>query len=241
MAAVAEVQTAGPGHHRQRAGEKERARKRKKRRVDLEENVAFEEAVDELIEDNFASSVSITKVETARKAKPKAKAKADDPTSFLLLRVSCPWKVDAYVSALGGVENSVVNGAMVGANTLALFLKPQRNRFGYWSCIPSLKKFDEVIGVKYLVGMYLTESLNDSVEVGVLETRTPSLLRVKTLAIGCVLPWGVLGSMEVPLWRGWETRRKQWKCRGMRSMEEMVDEIRKAVGNSRGIRVRMRG
>jgi hypothetical protein len=104
-----------------------------------------------------------------------------------------------------------------------------------------VKKFDEVIGVKYLVGLYLTESLNDSVEVGVLETRTPSLLRVKTLAIGCVLPWGVLGSMEVPLWRGWETRRKQWKCRGMRSMEEMVDEIRKAVGNSRGIRVRMRG
>ncbi|KIK68947.1 hypothetical protein GYMLUDRAFT_627566 [Collybiopsis luxurians FD-317 M1] len=41
-------------------------------------------------------------------------------------RVSSSWKVGAHVSAAGGVENSVLNAAKIGANAFALFLKSQR-------------------------------------------------------------------------------------------------------------------
>ena len=47
------------------------------------------------------------------KPKPKTTLKTYDPTTFLP-RVSSPWKVGAHVSAAGGVENAVVNAAMIG-------------------------------------------------------------------------------------------------------------------------------
>ncbi|KAH9928083.1 xylose isomerase-like protein [Fomitopsis serialis] len=41
-------------------------------------------------------------------------------------RLTNDWKVGPHVSAAGGVENSILNAAFVGANAFALFLKSQR-------------------------------------------------------------------------------------------------------------------
>ncbi|KIJ92808.1 hypothetical protein K443DRAFT_13322 [Laccaria amethystina LaAM-08-1] len=59
------------------------------------------------------------------KAKRKTKAQLSDPNTFLA-RVESPWKVGAHVSAVGGVENTIVNARAIGANAFALFLKSQR-------------------------------------------------------------------------------------------------------------------
>lgn len=60
-------------------------------------------------------------------AQKKRKKTVDEPlTEDFPVRVSSPWKVGAHVSAAGGVENSVLNAAMVGANAFALFVKSQR-------------------------------------------------------------------------------------------------------------------
>ncbi|KAJ3538927.1 hypothetical protein NMY22_g4962 [Coprinellus aureogranulatus] len=59
------------------------------------------------------------------KKQSKPKVMQYDATKFLP-RVKSPWKVGAHVSASGGVENAVVNAAMIGANAFALFLKSQR-------------------------------------------------------------------------------------------------------------------
>ncbi|TEB21887.1 AP endonuclease [Coprinellus micaceus] len=177
---VTQQESSEPGPNRQREGAGGRPRKRARVQADEgEEGGAFGEAVDELVEADFAPSLaSTTKRKTKRKrkaakteetaasidineeeeddtqrilsdpkpprsskakAKPKAKPKAKsqpkpksyDPTSFLP-RVSNPWKVGAHVSASGGVENAVVNAAMIGANAFALFLKPQRT----WASAP---------------------------------------------------------------------------------------------------------
>ncbi|KAJ3513133.1 hypothetical protein NLJ89_g3121 [Agrocybe chaxingu] len=58
-----------------------------------------------------------------RKTKPKA---AETDRSEFLERLETPWKIGAHVSSAGGVENAVVNAAMIGANSFALFLKSQR-------------------------------------------------------------------------------------------------------------------
>ncbi|KAG5721532.1 putative endonuclease 4 [Termitomyces sp. T112] len=48
-----------------------------------------------------------------------------DKSTFPIRRES-PWKVGAHVSASGGVENTIINAAEIGANAFALFLKSQR-------------------------------------------------------------------------------------------------------------------
>ncbi|PPQ82818.1 hypothetical protein CVT25_009196 [Psilocybe cyanescens] len=57
--------------------------------------------------------------------KPRGQKGEIDPSQFLP-RVESHWKVGAYVSAAGGVENAVTNAASIGANAFALFLKSQR-------------------------------------------------------------------------------------------------------------------
>ncbi|EPS98992.1 hypothetical protein FOMPIDRAFT_136203 [Fomitopsis schrenkii] len=52
-----------------------------------------------------------------------------------MTRFSSNWKVGPHVSAAGGVENTIVNAASVGANAFALFVKSQRK----WSS-PALKE-----------------------------------------------------------------------------------------------------
>ncbi|TBU58651.1 AP endonuclease [Dichomitus squalens] len=37
-----------------------------------------------------------------------------------------PWKIGPHVSSAGGIENSIINAAAVGANAFAIFLKSQR-------------------------------------------------------------------------------------------------------------------
>lgn len=59
------------------------------------------------------SSKAKAKATPKPKGKTKPKPKAYDPTTFLP-RISSPWKVGAHVSAAGGVENAVVNAAMIG-------------------------------------------------------------------------------------------------------------------------------
>ncbi|KAG6911420.1 hypothetical protein DXG01_016517 [Tephrocybe rancida] len=41
-------------------------------------------------------------------------------------RKDLPWKVGAHVSAVGGIENTILNAAQIGANAFALFLKSHR-------------------------------------------------------------------------------------------------------------------
>ena len=59
----------------------------------------------------------------ARPSKGKGKAKAIDKSAFLP-RVDSPWKIGAHVSAAGGVENAVLNAAMIGC------------RFPSFTCVP---------------------------------------------------------------------------------------------------------
>ncbi|KAF9220198.1 AP endonuclease [Gyrodon lividus] len=65
------------------------------------------------------------------KAGTKTDRSAPKPSDFAP-RVSSPWKIGAHVSAKGGVENTIVNAARVGANAFALFVKSQRK----WSSPP---------------------------------------------------------------------------------------------------------
>ncbi|XP_006457703.1 hypothetical protein AGABI2DRAFT_114752 [Agaricus bisporus var. bisporus H97] len=87
-----------------------------------------------------------------RASKPKKEA---DVQTFLP-RVNSPWKVGAHVSSAGGVENTVINAAMIGANAFALFLKSQRK----WTSPPlsedSIKSFKErMIEHKYTADVVL--------------------------------------------------------------------------------------
>lgn len=64
---------------------------------------------------------------TRKPAHKKRRKTGDEPlTEDFPVRVSSPWKIGAHVSAAGGVENTVRNAAMVGANSFALFVKSQR-------------------------------------------------------------------------------------------------------------------
>lgn len=56
----------------------------------------------------------------------------DNLTESIPTRVTSPWKIGAHVSAAGGVENTVLNAARIGANAFALFVKSQRR----WSSPP---------------------------------------------------------------------------------------------------------
>ncbi|KAK1222695.1 DNA-(apurinic or apyrimidinic site) lyase [Marasmius sp. AFHP31] len=70
------------------------------------------------------------------KAKGKGKGKATKSQGVdlasLPVRTKSLWKVGAHVSAAGGVENSLLNAAKIGANSFALFVKSQRK----WSSPP---------------------------------------------------------------------------------------------------------
>ncbi|KAJ7119140.1 xylose isomerase-like protein [Mycena epipterygia] len=59
------------------------------------------------------------------KVKGKAKSKVVDPPKYAD-RSESLWKVGAHVSAAGGIENSIINAAAIGANSFALFVKSQR-------------------------------------------------------------------------------------------------------------------
>ncbi|KAF9266355.1 AP endonuclease [Marasmius fiardii PR-910] len=65
----------------------------------------------------------------AKKTKGKLKAQGESEKIDLEnfpARSTSRWKIGAHVSAAGGVENSVLNAAKIGANSFALFLKSQR-------------------------------------------------------------------------------------------------------------------
>ncbi|KAI0786179.1 xylose isomerase-like protein [Abortiporus biennis] len=47
-------------------------------------------------------------------------------------RIDSPWKVGPHVSAAGGIENTIINAASIGANAFALFVKSQRK----WASSP---------------------------------------------------------------------------------------------------------
>ncbi|KAF4615673.1 hypothetical protein D9613_012513 [Agrocybe pediades] len=91
--------------------------KRKRRKLNREE---MNEKDDEHYDDG-----AVKRGKGTRKARKK-KATGPDPTQFLPRDRDNPWKIGAHVSASGGVENAVVNAAMIGANAFALFLKSQR-------------------------------------------------------------------------------------------------------------------
>ncbi|KDQ61279.1 hypothetical protein JAAARDRAFT_191370 [Jaapia argillacea MUCL 33604] len=78
-------------------------------------------------------------VNVPRKKKGKSEVEPN-PVDFPV-RVSSPWKVGAHVSAAGGVENSITNAALIGANAFALFLKSQRKWTGPPLKSDSIAKF----------------------------------------------------------------------------------------------------
>jgi AP endonuclease-1 len=110
--------------------------------------------------------------EKSQKRRESKSKKQPDDQNFLP-RINSPWKVGAHVSSSGGVENSVVNAAMIGyvdfkiiytillrlkssANAFALFLKSQRK----WTSPPlsehSIKTFKErMVEHKYSADMVL--------------------------------------------------------------------------------------
>ncbi|KAI1791074.1 AP endonuclease [Ganoderma leucocontextum] len=63
-----------------------------------------------------------TQKQTRRRKSPPPEPIPDDFTP----RVTNRWKIGPHVSSSGGVENSVINAAAVGANAFAIFLKSQR-------------------------------------------------------------------------------------------------------------------
>ncbi|KAI0074196.1 AP endonuclease [Panus rudis PR-1116 ss-1] len=80
-----------------------------------------------------------------RQRKPKH---ADFSLKDFASRVQNDWKIGPHVSASGGVENTIVNAASIGANAFALFLKSQRK----WSS-PDLKP-DSVESFKFRLKEY---------------------------------------------------------------------------------------
>ncbi|KAG7090059.1 hypothetical protein E1B28_011676 [Marasmius oreades] len=70
-----------------------------------------------------STSSTLTKAGGKRKT---SKASKEIDLQSLPIRTASLWKVGAHVSAAGGVENSVLNAAKIGANSFALFLKSQR-------------------------------------------------------------------------------------------------------------------
>nr|VWO96348.1 Cytochrome P450 monooxygenase AKT7 (EC (AK-toxin biosynthesis protein 7) [Ganoderma boninense] len=70
-------------------------------------------------EDEFAQT---TQKRTRRGKSPPPEPTPDD----FAPRVANRWKIGPHVSSSGGVENSVINAAAVGANAFAIFLKSQR-------------------------------------------------------------------------------------------------------------------
>ncbi|KAL6301648.1 xylose isomerase-like protein [Sparassis latifolia] len=72
---------------------------------------------------------AVNEVEESRtksvKRKKKIEAVEPMPEDFAP-RALNEWKIGPHVSSAGGVENSIVNAATIGANAFALFLKSQR-------------------------------------------------------------------------------------------------------------------
>ncbi|KAM5542445.1 hypothetical protein V8D89_003904 [Ganoderma adspersum] len=93
------------------SGDKPRPTKRKRDHVKSE---TASEGEDE--------SASKAQKRTRRRKSPPPEPTPDD----FAPRVANRWKIGPHVSSSGGVENSVINAAAVGANAFAIFLKSQR-------------------------------------------------------------------------------------------------------------------
>ncbi|KAK7450629.1 DNA-(apurinic or apyrimidinic site) lyase [Stygiomarasmius scandens] len=79
-----------------------------------------------VIAKSITTSAATLKTKGKRKAQSNANGEEIDYSALVSQRVSSKWKVGAHVSAAGGVENSVLNAARIGAPAFALFLKSQR-------------------------------------------------------------------------------------------------------------------
>lgn len=91
----------------------------------LEEAISIV-AVETVVEATATAGTSkSTSKKTGGKRKVKELPEEVDLKDFPI-RTTSLWKVGAHVSAAGGVENSVLNAAKIGANSFALFLKSQR-------------------------------------------------------------------------------------------------------------------
>ncbi|KAJ3880050.1 xylose isomerase-like protein [Lentinula edodes] len=97
------------------------ARATKKAKVIVFEDPASEEVEIKAVQVNSEFTES-----SKKKEKVKASPRDIIDLSSLPQRVSSNWKVGAHVSAAGGIENTVLNAAKIGANAFALFLKSQR-------------------------------------------------------------------------------------------------------------------
>ncbi|KAL0563957.1 DNA-(apurinic or apyrimidinic site) lyase, partial [Marasmius crinis-equi] len=102
------------------------------KKVKVTEEVAQEAITVVAQEAVIATAVSTTASTSNVKAKRKSKGSAEVDLTSLPVRASSLWKVGAHVSAAGGVENSLLNAAKIGANAFALFVKSQRK----WSSPP---------------------------------------------------------------------------------------------------------
>ncbi|KAJ4493879.1 xylose isomerase-like protein [Lentinula edodes] len=100
---------------------RESARATKKAKVIVFEDPASEEVEIKAVQVNSEFTES-----SKKKEKVKASPRDIIDLSSLPQRVSSNWKVGAHVSAAGGIENTVLNAAKIGANAFALFLKSQR-------------------------------------------------------------------------------------------------------------------
>ncbi|KAL0063477.1 DNA-(apurinic or apyrimidinic site) lyase [Marasmius tenuissimus] len=86
----------------------------------------------QVVASTSTSTISTSNVNMKAKGKGKAKKSQEVDLASLPVRTKSLWKVGAHVSAAGGVENSLLNAAKIGANSFALFVKSQRK----WSSPP---------------------------------------------------------------------------------------------------------
>ncbi|KZT02361.1 AP endonuclease [Laetiporus sulphureus 93-53] len=93
-----------------------RARKAKTR---TQVKVASEDSGKKLVDDVE------DEVPKPKRVRPKAVLVEPVPTDFAPRAVNA-WKIGPHVSGAGGVENTIVNAAAVGANAFAVFVKSQR-------------------------------------------------------------------------------------------------------------------
>ncbi|OJA11263.1 hypothetical protein AZE42_05677 [Rhizopogon vesiculosus] len=78
---------------------------------------------------------------TVKKPARKRQKKTELSTDDFPERISSLWKIGAHVSAAGGVENTIRNAALVGANAFALFVKSQRKWDSPPLCAENIEAF----------------------------------------------------------------------------------------------------
>ncbi|KZT23879.1 AP endonuclease [Neolentinus lepideus HHB14362 ss-1] len=83
----------------------------------------------------------VIETKTKRRRKKKDVPELEPTLADFAPRPTNAWKLGAHVSAAGGVENTVVNAASIGANAFALFVKSQRKWTGPPLTEESVAKF----------------------------------------------------------------------------------------------------